>query len=494
MLICLTSYSRPAVRRGKLGARMGKANTPALEHLPGVSLPLRQAGAALARAEARLQPPRPSQRVSSEDGGGRGNALLGQVGAAHRSGVRAAVKEESLVEDAARPAEELESTVSRSLSRETVPAKAKRARASSSSSAMASVPGALARPGAGSGELPLFDVFDAKILEADEFDELDELDDFEEAEDTVADVLPDGLPAAKDRAEAPAARLDGVDSSAEGTPAKPPVALTAKAAAVPQAALERPQAQGQSFSVGAAVPRVSLVTDTGTLEPAVTLSPAAVPMVSSPLLEVKETQDGLPTPPTPNWLARIGRDVRASKKEVVVGLTIGLVLAAGLFVLGRPYLAQRGLISMEAPTALESTSAEGKSSRLVSDVIAQEASHKAGAKAVPPAQVERAPSTAESEPSSEKKVASSAPAVEDATKLRPPSKAPGKKALATKRRRRSSKVRGAKAKKRATRTRPSRRKSKGKQRKAPSRRKASSKPRSGPTPAQSAGLSEKMPF
>lgn len=308
--ISSTRGSRVEAQRGKLSPRMGKADTPLVKHPLGGSLSLRQAGVALARAEAdddslpvtnsspRSGPPGPSPRVRGQEAG------------AHNSGTREAVSpgSSSWFADINSPSSDPSDTAPQG----SPPAQNSRNAAAGATLGRESVPQSV-RMG-----LPDFDVFEADIFDSE--------DDFEEAEDTVADVLTPGV-------------------VRRGT--------ASKQAAVPHAALERPTAErGLPRAELAPVPRVSLLTETGTLEPAVTLGPNDSRIEAGTAIARPSTVDEAISLRS-GVLAQIAYDIQSSKREIAICFAVGSVLALFAFFAGRSYLENQGWVAHEgtAPAA-----------------------------------------------------------------------------------------------------------------------------------------------
>lgn len=133
---------------------------------------------------------------------------------------------------------------------------------------------------------------------------------------------------------------------------------------VPMAALDKPSAMLELTP--SPVPRASLIPAPrdGALEPPHigALNSRNVPTVAARSLAAEKPLHRKPAAavtfppsraqPSDGRIARrLAADVRSSKREIVLGLTIGMALAAALGVIGQRYLARRAPAGMQAPVS-----------------------------------------------------------------------------------------------------------------------------------------------
>jgi len=158
----------------------------------------------------------------------------------------------------------------------------------------------------------------------------------------------------------PNERDDDLLAVAAATPAVPPVAprsmqpahrrASGRLPVVPLAALQAPS-PGRSDPTPSPVPRVSLVPPTGRHDHPRQALHAALGARNQPTVAARRHGDGAPAPahtvpplgglPRRGFLERLAKDLRSSKREVVLGLGIGLGLSFMLVRWGQEYLTQR---------------------------------------------------------------------------------------------------------------------------------------------------------
>ena len=160
--------------------------------------------------------------------------------------------------------------------------------------------------------------------------------------------------------QTPQERDDDLQAVAAATPAVPPVAprsmqpshrrASGRLPVVPVAALQAPS-PGRTDPTPSPVPRVSLVPPTGRIEGARHALHGASDARNQPTVAARRHADigaaaAHTVPPSdgalrPGFLRRLIKDLRSSKREVLLGLGIGVGLSFALVRWGQEYLAHR---------------------------------------------------------------------------------------------------------------------------------------------------------